>query len=235
MFFYDSSYFMYMIPAFLLVMLAQLWVKSTYQKWSHIRNRNGISGLQAARQLLSHSNLHHVSIEGVPGKMSDHYDPRSNTLRLSAPVAQGQSIASVAIAAHEIGHAEQDHKGYFPLQLRAALVPAVNIGSYMGWIFIFLGLLLRGTLGTQLATIGVAAFGLGTIFALATVPVELNASTRAKQLLTKSGLVTSSEERRGVNAVLTAAAFTYVAALAASLLQMLYWISLVGGLGRRRG
>ena len=234
MFFYNLDYIIFMLPAFLLVMLAQLWVSSTYRKWSQVRNRYGISGAEAARRMLNYGNLYNVSIEGIRGQLNDHYDPRSATLRLSTPIAQGESIASIAVAAHEIGHAVQDHTDYFPLRLRAALVPAVNIGSFMGWIFIFIGLLIRGVFGTQLAWIGVGAFALGTVFALATSPVELNASTRAKQLLKEANLIGSEEEQRGVNAVLNAAAFTYVAALAASLMQLLYFITLIGGFGRRR-
>ena len=234
MFFYSSSYFLYMIPAFILVMLAQLWVKSTYKKWSQVKNYYGMTGADAAERLLRSGNLLEVSVEQTPGQLSDHYDPRKKVLKLSQPVAQGQSIASLAIAAHEIGHAQQDKQGYFPLRLRAALVPAANIGSTLGWIFIFVGLILSSTLGNNLALIGVAAFALGSVFALATIPVELNASSRAKALLTQSGLLTSDKERSGVNAVLNAAAFTYIAALAASLLQLLYYVSLIGGLGRRR-
>jgi Zn-dependent membrane protease YugP len=225
-----------MIPAFLLVMLAQLWVKSTYNKWSQVKNSQGVSGAEAAKRLLDSGSLYHVAVEGARGQLSDHYDPRSGTLRLSQAVASGKSVASIAIAAHEIGHAIQDRQDYLPLRFRSAIVPAANIGSMLGWIFIFVGLLMRSAFGTQLAWLGVGAFGVGTLFALATIPVELNASSRARALLQQTGLVQSAEERRGVNAVLTAAAFTYIAALAASLLQLLYYISLVGGFGgRRRG
>ena len=231
--FYSSSYFLYMIPAILLVLLAQFWVKSAYRKWSRIENSLSISGAQAAQRMLSEGSLYMVSLEGTRGQLSDHYDPRSQTLRLSQGVAQGSSVASLAIAAHEIGHALQDKQDYFPLRLRAAIVPVVNIGSSLGYIFILVGLFLQGTLGTQLASVGLIAFSLGTVFALATVPIEMNASTRAMKLLKDSGLITSQKEQRGVRAVLTAAAFTYIAALAASLLQLLYWASLVMG-GRRR-
>jgi Zn-dependent membrane protease YugP len=128
----------------------------------------------------------------------------------------------------------QHKEEYAPLRFRSALVPAVNIGSRLGFILIFLGLFLGGVLGTQLAWIGVFAFALGAVFALATLPVELDASTRARALLSQSGMITTVEEQQGVNAVLNAAAFTYIAALAAAILQLLYWISLVGGVGRRR-
>jgi Zn-dependent membrane protease YugP len=234
MFFYSTSYWLFMIPGFLLVMLAQMWVSSTYRKWSQIRNHFGISGVEAARRLLSSANLYDVEILRTSGRMTDHYNPRRKSLSLSQGVGQGESVASLAITAHEIGHAMQDHEGYLPLQFRTALVPVANIGSTLGWILIIIGLVFGGTLGTQLAWIGVGAFALGAVFALATIPVELNASSRARTLLTQSGLVNTPEEQRGVNAVLNAAAFTYIAALAVSILQLLYYVSLIGGFGRRR-
>ena len=234
MFFYSTSYWLFMIPGFLLVMLAQMWVTSTYRKWSQVRNHYGISGVEAARRLLSSANLHDIEILRTQGRMTDHYNPRKKSLSLSQGVGEGESIASLAITAHEIGHAIQDNQGYLPLQFRTALVPVANIGSTLGWIFIIIGLVLGGTLGTQLAWIGVGAFALGAVFALATIPVELNASSRARALLTQSGLVSTHEEQRGVNAVLNAAAFTYIAALAVSLLQLFYYVSLIGGFGRRR-
>jgi Zn-dependent membrane protease YugP len=221
---WNTTYLIYMIPGFILVWIAQLWVNSTYRKWSQIRNRNGLSGAEAARRKL----------EGIRGKLSDHYDPRTKTLRLSEGVAQGQSIASLAIAAHEIGHAMQHKEEYALLRFRSALVPAVNVGSRLGFILIFLGLFLGGVLGTQMAWVGVFAFALGAVFALATLPIELDASTRARALLSQSGLITTTEEQQGVNSVLNAAAFTYIAALAAAILQLLYWITLVSGAGRRR-
>lgn len=234
MFLFSNNYLLFMLPAFILVMLAQWWVSSTQRRWGNVRNASGMTGAEAAKRLLRYGGMGDVSLEGVPGQLTDHYDPSSRTLRLSPAVAQGQSVASVAIAAHEIGHAVQDHQGYLPLQFRAALVPAVNIGSRLGFILILLGLFLRSALGTQLAWIGVASFSLGALFSLATLPVELNASSRARALLAESGIVQTAEEQRGVNQVLTAAAFTYVAALAAAVLQLLYWISLVSGSGGRR-
>ena len=144
-------------------------------------------------------------------------------------------MASLTIAAHEIGHAMQDHVGYVPLRFRNAMVPAVSIGSNLGFFLILIGLFLRSALGTQLAWIGVGTFALGAVFALATLPVEINASSRARALLTGTGLIRTEQERSGVNAVLNAAAFTYVAGLATAILQLLYWLSLLsGGAGRRR-
>ena len=234
MFFYSTSYWLFMIPGFILVMIAQAWVSSTYRKWGQVRNQYGINGVEAAKRLLNYANLYDIDILQARGQLTDHYDPRRKTLSLSQGVGEGSSVASLAITAHEIGHAMQDAQGYLPLQFRSALVPFANIGSTLGWIFVILGLFLGGTLGTQVAWIGVAAFALGTLFALATIPVELNASSRARALLTQAGLVTTSEEVRGVGAMLNAAAFTYIAALATSLLQLLYYVSLLGGFGRRR-
>src|SRR4030042_4917025 len=231
---FSFIYLIFMLPAFVLVMLAQWWVNSTMRRWGQVRRSGGMTGTEVAKRLLRYGGMGDVSLEGVPGNLGDHYDPQSRTLRLSPGRAPGPSVTALAIAAHEIGHAEQDHQGYVPLQFRAALVPAVNIGSRLGWVLILLGLALRTALGTQLAWIGVASFSLGALFSLATLPVELNASNRARAMLTQAGLVQSSEEQRGVNQVLTAAAFTYVAALAAAVLQLLYWISLVSGSGGRR-
>jgi Zn-dependent membrane protease YugP len=229
--YFDPTYWIFMIPGFLLVMLAQLWVSSTYRKWGRIRSASGLNGVDAARRLLAYGGLNDVTLEGTAGQLTDHYDPRRRVLRLSAGVAQNPSVASLAITAHEIGHALQDQEGYFPLRLRSAIVPAVSVGSYLGWILIFLGLILRSV---DLAWLGVLAFAGGAVFALATLPVELNASSRARALVAQTGLAMGDEERRGVNAMLNAAAFTYVAALATAVLQLLYHVLLVGGMGRRR-
>jgi Zn-dependent membrane protease YugP len=172
-----------------------------------------------------------VNVEAVSGNLSDHYDPRHKVLRLSSGVYQTSSVAAVAIAAHELGHAMQDHEGYFPLRIRSVMVPAVNIGSMLGWIFIFLGLFLQIT---GLAWLGVIIFAAGALFALITLPVELNASARAKRLLVETGIVVGQDEQNGVNKVLNAAALTYIAALLTSIMQLLYFTSMVGGMGGRR-
>jgi Zn-dependent membrane protease YugP len=229
--FYGSSYWVFMLPAILLVLLAQLWVSSTYRKWGKVQNSAGITGGQAAERLLRNSGLSDVRLEAIAGQLTDHYDPRSRSLRLSAPVAEQASVASLAIAAHEIGHALQDQQGYMPMKLRSAIVPAVGIGSNLGWILLIIGLLLRSP---ELAGLGLVAFSLGAIFAFATLPVELNASARARELLSTSGLIQTEEERSGVRSVLSAAAFTYVAALAAAVLQLLYYGTMVAGMRRRR-
>jgi Zn-dependent membrane protease YugP len=231
MFYMNSSYLIYMLPAFLLMMLAQWYVSSAYQKWSRVGARSRLTGAQAAQRLISSGGLYDVNVQGIRGRLNDHYDPRNKTLFLSEGVYQSPSVAALAIAAHELGHAMQDHEGYFPLRLRAALVPAVNIGSYLGWILIFIGLILRQT---ELAWLGVLIFSGGALFAFATIPVELNASARARQLLVDSGIIIGEDERRGVNHVLNAAALTYVAGLVTAVLQLFYFISLVSGSSRRR-
>ncbi len=231
MYYTNTDYILCMIPAFLLTMLAQMWVSSTYKKWLKVQNSMNMPGGDAAQRILAAANLQDVDIKLVQGQLTDHYDPKSNTLGLSQQVAQVPSVASLAIAAHEIGHAAQNHEGYGPLKLRSALVPMVNIGSYLGWILLAVGLALQSL---QLAGVGLIVFSVGAVFALATLPVELNASKRARQLLTDSGLVSSAEEMSGVSSVLNAAAFTYVAGLATAVMQILYFGSMVAGLGRRR-
>jgi Zn-dependent membrane protease YugP len=230
MFYFNSQYLLYMVPAILAMMAAQFYVRAAYRKWGNIPTSSGASGLDTVRRILTANGMEDIPIQQVPGQLTDHYDPRKKELRLSPSVYQGKSIASVAIAAHELGHAQQHQEGYFPLQLRSMLVPAVNIGSTLGWILIMVGLLLN-LIG--IAWLGVFAFSGGAIFALATLPVELNASSRAKKLLQSSGVIRTAQEQQGVNTVLNAAALTYVASLFTAVMQLLYWISIVSG-GRRR-
>ncbi len=230
-FLFDPRYMMFMLPAFLLMMIVQWYVQSAYRRWSQVPARSRLTGAEAAQRLISAGGLYGVRIEGVQGNLTDHYDPREKVLRLSSGVYNSSSVAALAIAAHELGHAIQDKEGYFPLRLRAAMVPAVNIGSYLGWILIVLGILIQAT---QIAWLGVLVFSLGALFALATLPVELNASARARQLLVTSGIISGDDEQRGVNNVLNAAAMTYVAALITAVLQLLYWVSVVIGMGGRR-
>lgn len=223
------NYYIYMIPAFILMLITQWYVSSAFKRWSRVPNQRRISGIEAVKRLISTAGLYHINVEQVRGRLSDHYDPRKKTLRLSPEVAQNPSVASLAIAAHELGHAQQDQEDYFLLRLRAAMVPAVNIGSYLGWILIIIGLLFNLL---DLAWLGLIVFSGGAIFALATLPVELNASARARQMLTTSGLIYTEEERRGMNNVLNAAALTYVAGLVTAIMQLLYFSSMITG--RRR-
>ena len=230
MFYFNSQYLLYMVPAILVMLAAQWYVKSTYNKWGKIITSSRMTGEQAAQRIISSGGLNDLTIQQTQGHLTDHYDPRKKVLSLSPGVHQGNSVAAVAIAAHEMGHALQDKEGYFPLRIRSMLVPAVNIGSTLGWILIMVGLLLN-VIG--IAWLGVFAFSGGAVFALATLPVELNASSRAKMLLSNSSIILSAEEERGVNSVLNAAALTYVASLFTAVMQLLYWISIVSG-GRRR-
>lgn len=240
--FFDPTYFIFMLPAFILVLLAQWWVNSTYSKWSKVQNSANINGAETAQRLKQSASLHQIEINQVSGRLSDHYDPRKRILSLSPGVAQSPSVAAMAIAAHELGHAQQHNQNYGLLGLRTALIPAVNIGSTLGIWVIIIGLMLSSLLGPDfsqaglaISWLGVGAFSLSVVFALVTLPIEINASSRAKAMLTQSGLIQTSQEREGVNSVLNAAAFTYIAALAASLLQLLYWVFvLMGRSGRRR-
>jgi uncharacterized protein len=231
MFFFDPMYLIFMIPALALMGFASWYVRHAYNKWSQVRASSGLTGHQAAQRLISTGNLYGVQVQGTAGQLSDHYDPRNKTLFLSQGVASSPSVAAVAISAHELGHALQDAEEYFPMKVRSMLVPAVNIGSNLGWILIMIGLVLRMT---NLAWIGVFVFSAGALFALATLPVEFNASARAKQLLYQTGIIQTEEEQRGVNQVLNAAALTYVAGLITAVMQLLYYVMLVGGMGGRR-
>jgi Zn-dependent membrane protease YugP len=231
MFFFNPMYLIFMIPAFILMGITSWYVRHAYSKWSKVRASSGLTGHQAAQRLISTGNLYGVQVQGTAGQLTDHYDPRNKTLFLSHGVADSPSVAAVAISAHELGHALQDAEEYFPMRIRSMLVPAVNIGSNLGWILIMIGFLLRIT---DLAWLGVIVFSAGALFALATLPVEFNASARAKELLYATGIIQTEEERRGVNQVLNAAALTYVASLVTAVMQLLYYVLLVGGMGRRR-
>lgn len=225
MFFFDINYMIYMIPAFILMGLTSWYVRHAYSKWSRVPAQSGLTGAQAAKRLISSGGLYGVQIQGIAGEMTDNYDPTTKTLNLSQGVGNAASVASLAIAAHELGHAMQDAEGYFPLRLRGALVPAANIGSQLGWVLILIGLFIY----QPLAWLGVIIFSLGAVFALVTLPVEFDASARAKRLLTDSGIIIGEEERGGVNAVLNAAALTYVAALVTAVFQVLYYVNLLRG------
>lgn len=229
--FFNFNYYIFMAPALILMLIAQWYVNSAYRKWSRVQNSRRITGEEAAQRLIRAAGLYGVELEGVSGDLTDHYDPRKKVLRLSRGVAQSPSVASLAIAAHELGHAQQDAEDYLPLRFRSAIVPIVNIGSTLGWIMILAGLFFQFT---QLAWLGVAFFSGGAIFALATLPVELNASARARRMLADTGLISDPQEERGVRNVLNAAALTYVAALVQAVMQLLYFVSLLNG-GRRRG
>jgi uncharacterized protein len=226
MFFLDPTYLLFMIPAFILMGLTSWYVKAAYNKWSRVPSRSRITGHDAVRRLISVGGMHGIQIQGTPGELTDHYDPRNKTVFLSNGVANNPSVAALAIAAHELGHAQQDAEDYFPMRLRGFMVPMVSIGSNLGWILILVGLFIGWT---GLSWLGVLVFSGGALFALATLPVEFDASARAKRLLAQSGIIQSDEEMRGVNTVLNAAALTYVAALVTAILQLLYYVMLIAG------
>lgn len=229
---FNLNYLFYMLPAILLSLIVQLYINRSYSRWSKVQNQSGLTGAQVAQRLAGNIGMYDLKLKGVPGKLTDHYDPRNKVLALSQDIAQKPSVASMAIAAHELGHAQQDKDNYLPMKIRSAMVPAVNLGTTVGWIFILVGLLLQFS---NLAWLGVIAFSAGALFSIATLPVELNASKRARALLKSNGMIANNEEQRGVNQVLNAAALTYVAAIATSVLQLLYFASLAGGMrGRRR-
>jgi Zn-dependent membrane protease YugP len=228
MFYFDPLYFVFLAPALLLMLYAQWRVRSVIGKYGEIPNRLGLTGAQVARAILDRNGLFDVPVELTPGELTDHYDPLRRVVRLSEPVYYGRSVAALGVAAHETGHAIQHKIGYVPLQLRTAIVPAVNIGTNIGWILMLLGIVI-GISG--LAWVGVTLFSLGTLFALLTLPVEFDASRRALALLTTMGIVDRTEEGQA-REVLNAAALTYVAGLVMAVLNLLYWISLVSGMRR---
>lgn len=228
---FDLNYLIYMLPALLLGLIAQLYVNASYSRWSKVQNRAGMTGAQVAQRLMERHGMYNLKLKGTPGQLTDHYDPRNKTLALSQDIAQRPSVAAMAITAHELGHAQQDKDNYFPMRIRTALVPMVNIGTNLGWIMILIGLVLQIS---GLAWLGVIAFSAGVLFSVATLPVELNASKRARVMLQSSGMITSTDEEKGVKQVLNAAALTYVAAIITSVMQLLYFASLAGGTRRRR-
>lgn len=236
MFFWNPMYFVFALPALILAFWAQWRVQSAYNKYLRIRNGRGVTGVQAAKILLNANNLGHISIEGTQGMLTDHYDPRTQTMRLSPDVANSTSVAALAVVAHEIGHAVQDSEAYVPLKLRTAIVPGVQIGSWLGPILFFIGYFLAiyygSAFGYQIAWFGVLFFAAAFVFAMATLPVEFNASARAKAMLADAGL-TYADEMGGVRSVLDAAALTYVAAAAQALSTLLYYVFLLGGFRRR--
>uniref|UniRef100_Q3AS40 Zinc metallopeptidase n=1 Tax=Chlorobium chlorochromatii (strain CaD3) TaxID=340177 RepID=Q3AS40_CHLCH len=221
--FFDPLYLILALPPMLLGLWAQFRVKSAFKKYSGVPTQSGINGAEAARRILQRGGLTNVSIEPSHGMLSDHYDPTQKALRLSDEVYGYASIAAVGVAAHEAGHALQDKTGYAPLQLRSIMVPAVTVGGNVGPILFMIGMFMAGSLGTTLAWAGVLLFAATSLFALVTLPVEFDASRRAKELLVSQGIV-SSAEMKGVNAVLDAAALTYVAAATQSIMQLLYFV-----------
>lgn len=223
--FFDPLFLLFALPGLLLGLWAQSRVKRNFNKFAKVRTARNVTGAEVARQLLDAQGLLDVRVEETQGFLSDHYDPRGKVLRLSPDVYRTPSIAAAGVAAHEMGHAMQDAGGYFPLQIRSALVPAAQFGSSLApWLFIG-GLLLNFT---SLAWVGVIMFAAAVLFTLITLPVEFDASNRAKQLLVSNGVLIG-DEINGVNKVLSAAAWTYVAAAVSAIGTLLYYVLLLTG------
>jgi uncharacterized protein len=227
----DPLYWLLIGPTMILALWAQLKVKSNFNKYSKVGTSRGVTGAEVAELVLRSANIGDVHVEEVGGYLSDHYDPRSKVLRLSPDVFRGRSISAAGVAAHEAGHAIQHARDYAPLKLRSALVPVANFGSWLSWPIIMIGMLMQSM---QLLQLGVLLFSALVLFQIVTLPVEFNASSRAKEALVRTGVLTSGEEREGVNRVLGAAAMTYVAATISAVMQLLYFAIRAGLLGGRR-
>lgn len=232
---FDWSYVVLVLPFVILSMIASSNVNSTFRKYGQVMSMRRLTGAQAAQQVLRANGVTGVRIEHVSGNLTDHYDPKANVIRLSDQVYGSASVAAIGVACHEAGHAVQYDQNYAPVRLRATIIPITNFGSRLAMPLILLGLVLN--LSEQLSFgfvyAGIACFGLSTVFQLITLPVEFNASHRAMRAITESNLLTQ-QEQYGARKTLTAAAMTYVAALAVSLAQLLRLIVLFGGRGRRR-
>ncbi len=220
-YYFDPTYLLALV-GLALTMIASANVKSTFARYNKVRSASGLTGAQAAEQVLHSAGIYNVQICHISGSLTDHYDPRNKTLNLSDSTYGSNSIAAVCVAAHECGHAVQDQKQYGPLVLRSSLVPAANIGSQLSWPIFLAGLVFSMK---PLLTAGIILFSLAVLFQLVTLPVEFDASSRALKILDSTGML-GSEELSGAKKVLTAAALTYVAALASSLLQLLRLIML---------
>ncbi len=225
-------------PTILLVLIGvalSLWaqgrVNSAFSRYSKVRSRTGMTGAEAARRLLNSQGIYDVTVRAVAGSLTDHYDPRTKTVNLSEAVYGASSVAAIGVAAHECGHAMQHNEEYGPLRFRSALVPVANLGSRISWPLILIGIIFGG-LGSPLVQVGILMFTLAVLFQLVTLPVEFNASNRAVKLLDSQGIL-ASDEVNGTRKVLRAAALTYVAAAATSILQLLRLVILFGGRDRR--
>ncbi len=225
-------YILFSLPALLLGMWAQFKVQGAFKKYSQVKTYVGLTGAEVARRILDINGLNHVQVEETRGFLSDHYDPQKKVLRLSPDVYRSNSVAANGIAAHETGHALQDQEAYGMLKLRSAIVPTVQIGSWLGPIIFMIGLFMSSALGNQVALIGLIFFALTAIFSLVTLPVEFDASRRAKTILATSGMV-YNQEMDGVNKVLDAAALTYVAAAIQAISTVLYYAFLLFGRSSR--
>ena len=219
---FDYTWYLLVLPAFLLALWAQFRVQSTYAKYSRVRSVRGRTAAEVARQILDDHGLGYVQVDRIGGKLTDNYDPRTNIVHLSQEVYDSSSIAAIGVAAHECGHAVQHAEEYGPLKLRSAIIPITNLGSSLSIPLFLIGLLFNFSI---LMNIGILLFGLVALFQLITLPVEFNASRRALSTIGERGLLTD-DETRGAKKVLSAAALTYVAALASSLAQLLRLVAI---------
>ena len=226
--YFDWTYLVLVVPAMIFAMWASNRVDKTFEKYQLQHSAKRITGAEAARQILNANGLRNVPIDLITGNLTDHYDPRTKTVSLSEDFYGRNSLAAVGVAAHECGHAIQDAINYAPLNIRSAIVPAANIGSQLSWPLFIAGLIFSID---PLVTLGIVLFSLAVLFQLVTLPVEINASSRALKMLESTGIL-GADEKKGARKVLTAAALTYVAALAASILQLLRLIILAGGRDR---
>ena len=226
--FYDPTYILVVI-GLAICLLASAKMRSTFNRYSRVRNHSGLTGRDAAEQILRRAGIYDVRVEHIGGNLTDHYDPSSKVLRLSDAVYGSSSVAAIGVAAHECGHVLQHYQGYAPLKIRSALVPAANFGSRLGMPLILIGVLMG--MNQTLVSIGIWVFSLAVLFQIVTLPVEFNASNRAVQILDRQGIL-AGEEVGQCRKVLSAAALTYVAAAAASVLQLLRLVMLFGGRGR---
>lgn len=218
LYYYDWSYILFMLPFFILSLVVQISMKSTFSKYSAIRNSRNLTGAQAAERVLMQNGVTGVRIEPIQGSFTDHFDPRTNVIRLSEPVYNAATIAAVGVACHEAGHAVQHAQNYLPNRIRSAILPAANIGSKFSWILIVLGLVTSAL--QPLLYIGIILFSAAVLFTVATLPVEFNASSRALSCIKETGML-SDNEYTGAKRTLQAAAMTYVASAATSVAQLL--------------
>ncbi len=228
---FDWTYLLVLVGA-VICMLASANVNSTFKRYSGQRSMTGMTGAQAAQRILNHAGIYDVTIQHISGQLTDNYNPTNKTLNLSDAVYNATSVAAIGVAAHECGHAIQHQQGYAPLNIRAAIVPAANIGSKLAWPLILIGLFITSETGVLFINIGIIAFSLAVIFQLVTLPVEFNASGRALRLLEKCGILSDSE-LPATKKVLSAAALTYVASAASGILQLLRLILLTNNRRRR--
>ncbi len=226
-YYYDWTYILVLVGA-VICMAASARVKSTFNRYSTVRSRSGLTGREAAEQILRRNGIYDVQVIHIPGNLTDHYNPSKKTLGLSDTVYNSSSVAAIGVAAHECGHAVQHATGYAPLSIRGALVPVANIGSTAAWPLIIIGLLLNGQMSAMLINLGILLFSAAVLFQIVTLPVEFNASGRAVKVLETSGML-YPEEVGSVKKVLGAAALTYVASAAAIILQLLRLIIIAGG------